>query len=456
MPRMRRRRLRRRLSRPRVPRCRLRPFRPPLGAGWCDRPGVVDPDPTDLRRPGPDPTDPGRPGPGTPGGAVGSRPDCARPAGPAPPPPVAPVAATRASGPLRVPVDLGQPGRTTGGRGPAAAHRPPRRPRPPAPGRRPGAAARSPDADRPAPQFARHRPPRPLGARPPGAPVQTGPTQAGAGGVRVPIGATSSAGCGALRRGSGPPRYLPRRLPPAGSPVRGCRATVPGRRPHAPPSVAADQRPDGPRPRHRRRSRGRRRDPRPRSDRGRHRRPAPATDVRWPRRPRRGRGVRRHRRRDRVRVAGDGRRAVAGGRAWPRRSAGLGSAAAAAAGPRRPRPGSTAATPSPATSPAAWSASPGAGPRPRVPRPQPGRRGLGHRHRRRARRRGGRRRPVRPPAWCSPVRRGADVVRAVVTGLLAPTGPSTMAAVVAGDLLPAVPPFPGPGPDRPLLPPSTS
>jgi DNA-binding SARP family transcriptional activator len=37
----------------------------------------------------------------------------------------------------------------------------------------------------------------------------------------------------------------------------------------------------------------------------------------------------------------------------------------------------------------------------------------------------------------------ADVVRAAVTGLLAGQGPSTMAAVVAGDLLPAVPPFPG-------------
>ena len=37
----------------------------------------------------------------------------------------------------------------------------------------------------------------------------------------------------------------------------------------------------------------------------------------------------------------------------------------------------------------------------------------------------------------------ADVVRAAVTGLLAAHGPSTMAAVVTGDLLPAVPPFPG-------------
>ena len=37
----------------------------------------------------------------------------------------------------------------------------------------------------------------------------------------------------------------------------------------------------------------------------------------------------------------------------------------------------------------------------------------------------------------------ADVVRAAVTGLLAGQGPSTMAAVVSGDLLPAVPPFPG-------------
>ena len=38
---------------------------------------------------------------------------------------------------------------------------------------------------------------------------------------------------------------------------------------------------------------------------------------------------------------------------------------------------------------------------------------------------------------------GADVVRAAVTGLLATHAPSTMAAIVAGDLLPAVPPFPG-------------
>ena len=38
---------------------------------------------------------------------------------------------------------------------------------------------------------------------------------------------------------------------------------------------------------------------------------------------------------------------------------------------------------------------------------------------------------------------GADVVRAAVTGLLASQGPSTMAAVVVGELLPAVPPFPG-------------
>ena len=38
---------------------------------------------------------------------------------------------------------------------------------------------------------------------------------------------------------------------------------------------------------------------------------------------------------------------------------------------------------------------------------------------------------------------GADVVRAAVTGLLAAQGPSTMAAVVVGELLPAVPPFPG-------------
>ncbi len=37
----------------------------------------------------------------------------------------------------------------------------------------------------------------------------------------------------------------------------------------------------------------------------------------------------------------------------------------------------------------------------------------------------------------------ADVARAAVTGLLATQGPSTMAAVVTGDLLPAVPPFPG-------------
>ena len=37
----------------------------------------------------------------------------------------------------------------------------------------------------------------------------------------------------------------------------------------------------------------------------------------------------------------------------------------------------------------------------------------------------------------------ADVVRAAVTGLLTGQGPSTMAAVVSGDLLPAVPPFPG-------------
>ncbi|MEA2902360.1 MAG: hypothetical protein QOH36_2247, partial [Actinomycetota bacterium] len=37
----------------------------------------------------------------------------------------------------------------------------------------------------------------------------------------------------------------------------------------------------------------------------------------------------------------------------------------------------------------------------------------------------------------------ADVVRAAVTGLLAGQGPSTMAAVVSGDLLPTVPPFPG-------------
>jgi DNA-binding SARP family transcriptional activator len=37
----------------------------------------------------------------------------------------------------------------------------------------------------------------------------------------------------------------------------------------------------------------------------------------------------------------------------------------------------------------------------------------------------------------------ADVVRAAITGLLAGQSPSTMAAVVTGDLLPAVPPFPG-------------
>ena len=37
----------------------------------------------------------------------------------------------------------------------------------------------------------------------------------------------------------------------------------------------------------------------------------------------------------------------------------------------------------------------------------------------------------------------ADVVRAAITGILAGEGPSTMAAIVTGDLLPAVPPFPG-------------